>query len=293
MSAQSALIWAYFAAVLPAWVLVEVVEARPGRRAQWWPPVLWCVRVLALAGVAWATWGVTIGARGFWGDVREQWTEHYPQLLRGYRMTIILTVVSFVLAMLLGGILALLRTSDFRTLRVVASAYVEWFRNTPLLVQLFFLFFALPKLELPVFGRPGWFLLSPFTAGLIGLTMYTAAYTAEALRSGLLSIDKGQTEAARSVGLTYLQTRIYVVAPQALRVAVPLLTSIFSALFRNSALVSAIGVKELLQSADNIQQDNFQTFELFALAGVLYLSLTLPLAYASNRLERRVARTVH
>ncbi len=121
--------------------------------------------------------------------------------------------------------------------------------------------------------------------------MYTAAYTAEALRSGLISIDKGQTEAARSIGLNYIQTRLYVVAPQALRVAVPLLTSIFSALFRNSALVSAIGVTELLQTADNIQQDNFQTFQLFTLAGVLYLSLTLPLAYASNRLEHRVART--
>jgi putative glutamine transport system permease protein len=193
--------------------------------------------------------------------------------------------------MLLGAVLALSRTSDFRALRFVSGAYVEWFRNTPLLVQLFFLFFALPKLELPVFGRPDWFLLSSFKAALIGLTMYTAAYTAEALRSGLLSIDKGPTEAARSVGLNYIQTRVYVVTPQALRVSVPLLTSIFSALFRNSALVSAIGVRELLQTADNIQQNNFQTFELFAVAGVLYLSLTLPLAYASNRLERRVARS--
>ena len=284
------LIWAYFLLVLPAWVVVEVIQTRPGYRAAWWPAALWLVRGLALAGVAWAAYGITIGARSFWGDVGEQWSEHYPELLRGYRMTVILTLLSFVMAMLLGAVLALLRTSDFRVLRFVSGAYVEWFRNTPLLVQLFFLFFALPKLELPVFGRPEWFLLSSFQAGLIGLTMYTAAYTAEALRSGLISIDKGQTEAARSVGLNYLQTRIYVVAPQALRVAVPLLTSIFSALFRNSALVSAIGVRELLQTADNIQQDNFQTFELFALAGVMYLSLTLPLAYASNRLERRVAR---
>ena len=231
-----------------------------------------------------------MGARSFWEDVWEQLREHYPELLRGYRMTIVLTLISFALAMVLGGALALLRTSDFRALRFSSGAYIEWFRNTPLLVQLFFLFFALPKLELPGVGRPEWFLLSSFQAGLIGLTMYTAAYTAEALRSGLLAIDKGQTEAARSVGLNYLQTRLHVVAPQALRVAVPLLTSIFSALFRNSALVSAIGVTELLQTADNIQQDNFQTFELFALAGVLYLSLTIPLAIASNRLERRVAR---
>ena len=240
---------------------------------------------------AWAAFGATYGARSFWDDVWVQLKDNYPALLRGYRMTIILTILSFALAMALGGVLALLRTAEWHVLRVFSGAYIEWFRNTPLLVQLFFLFFALPKLTLPIYGRPDWFLLSPFKAGLIGLTMYTAAYTAEALRSGLLAVDKGQTEAARSLGLNYVQARVYVVAPQALRISVPLLTSIFSALFRNSALVSAIGVKELLQTADNIQQNNFQTFELFALAGVLYLSLTLPLAYASNRLERRVARS--
>lgn len=290
MGLQALFIWGYLLLALPLWVALEVVEARSGKRKEWWPIAIWGVRAVALAGVAWAVWSVTYGGRDFWHDIWEQLKLHYPELLRGYRMTIILTLLSFIFAMIIGGVLALLRTADFRALRFIGTAYVEWFRNTPLLVQLFFLFFALPKLELPVFGRPDWFLLSPFRAGLIGLTMYTAAYTAEALRSGLLSIDKGQTEAARSIGLNYIQTRFYVVAPQALRVAVPLLTSIFSALFRNSALVSAIGVTELLQTADNIQQDNFQTFELFTLAGVLYLSLTLPLAYASNRLERRVAR---
>ena len=114
------------------------------------------------------------------------------------------------LAMLLGVIVALLRTSDFRPLRLVSGAYVEFFRNTPLLVQLYFLFFALPKLPtltLPIFGHVSW-LLSPMQAAIIGLTLYTGAYTTEALRSGLLSIDKGQTEAARALGLTYMQTRL-------------------------------------------------------------------------------------
>ena len=170
---------------------------------------------------------------------------------------------------------------------------MEAFRNTPLLVQLFFWFFALPKLphfSLPLYGEVTW-LLSPFQASIVGLTLYTGAYTTEAFRSGLGSIDKGQSEAARSLGLTYLQTRIYVVAPQAIRIAVPLLTSIFSALFRNTALCAAIGMTDLLQAADNIQQQNFRTFELLTVAGVLYLSLTLPLAWASARLEQRVERT--
>lgn len=228
----------------------------------------------------------------FLSDVWLQIREHYPELLRGYRTTILLAVASMALALLLGAIVSLLRTSDSKALRFISGAYVEFFRNTPLLVQLYFWFFALPRLprfDLPLYGRVDW-LLSPIEAGLLGLTLYTAAYTTEALRSGLLSIDRGQTEAARALGMSYLQTRFYVVAPQAFRVAVPLLTSVFSALFRNTAIVSVVGVNELLLTADRIQQQNFQTVELFAVAGVLYLSLTLPLAYASANLERRVAR---
>lgn len=196
------------------------------------------------------------------------------------------------LAMLVGGVVALARTSEWKGLRFASGIYVEYFRNTPLLVQLYFWFFALPKLprfELPLYGEVTW-LLSPMEAAILGLTLYTGAYTSEALRSGLLSIDRGQTEASRALGLTYMQTRLHVVAPQAFRVAVPLLTSILSALFRNSALASAIGVTELLAAADRIQQQNFQTFELFLTAGVLYLCLTLPLAFASSRLERHYRR---
>jgi His/Glu/Gln/Arg/opine family amino acid ABC transporter permease subunit len=196
------------------------------------------------------------------------------------------------LALVVGLGMSLLRTSDSLPLRFISGTYVEYFRNTPLLVQLLFWFFALPKLpsvDLPLYGEVNW-LLSPIQAAILGLTLYTGAYTTEALRSGLLAIDRGQTEAARALGMTHMQTRIYVVAPQAFRVAIPLLTSILSALFRNSALVSLIGVTELLGAADRIQQDNFRTFELYTVAGVMYLSLTLPLAWASSRLERHVAR---
>ena len=207
-------------------------------------------------------------------------------------MTIILTILAMTLSLALGFLMSLARTSESKPLRFLSGAYVEFFRNTPLLVQLYFWFFALPKLprfDLPLYGEVTW-LLTPFQAAIVGLTLSTGAYTTEALRSGLMAIDKGQTEAARSLGLSYMQTRLFVVTPQAFRVASPLLTSIFSALFRNTALVSAIGVTELLAAADGIQQQNFQTFELFTVAGIMYLSLTLPLAWASNRLETSVAR---
>lgn len=291
MSLVAFLALLYFVVVLPAWIAAEVWVARPGLPDRRKTVALWVTRAFALAGVAWVLYAMTIGASQFWEDVWDQWRNYYPELLRGYRNTIILSVVSFALAMLLGAIVALTRTSDFLALRIVSGAYIEWFRNTPLLLQLFFWFFGLPRLELPGIGRPDWFLLSPWEASIIGLTLYTGAYTAEALRSGLLSIDKGQTEAARSIGLNYVQTRVYVVAPQALRVAVPLLTSIFSALFRNSALCSSIGLVELLRAALNVGEETFQQYEILALAGILYLSLTLPLAWASNRLERRIARS--
>ena len=217
---------------------------------------------------------------------------YLDMLLLGLRWTLVTALCAWVIALVLGSIVGVMRTLPSKTAGWISGAYVEFFRNTPLLVQLYFWFFALPKLphfDIPVYGEITW-LLTPLQAAILGLTLYTGAYTTEALRSGLLAIDKGQTEAARSLGLNYMQTRLYVVAPQAFRVAIPLLTSIFSALFRNTALVSAIGVTELLAAADNIQQQNFKTFELFAVAGVLYLSLTLPLAYASNRLETSVAR---
>src|SRR5205823_5046831 len=135
-------------------------------------------------------------------EVIHQIREHYPELLRGYRMTILLTVVGMSLSMLLGLVASLARTSESRVARLLSGAYVEFFRNTPLLVQLYFWFFGLPKLphfDLPLYGEVTW-LLTPFQAAVLGLTLYTGAYTTEALRSGLLAIDKGQTEAARSLG---------------------------------------------------------------------------------------------
>ena len=134
--------------------------------------------------------------------------DHYPELLRGYRTTILLTLVSMALATGLGTVVALMRVAEFRALRTISGVYVEAFRNTPLLVQLYIFFFALPKIpalntHLPLVGTIDW-LLSPIQAGIIGLTLYTGAYTAEALRSGLRAIDKGQYEASRAIGLSYL-----------------------------------------------------------------------------------------
>lgn len=289
MSLAGVLVLAYCFGVLPGWFASELWASRSGVRSPLRVATLWLSRGLAIAGVSWGALAFILGSAGLWSDVADLWRQYHSQLLRGYAVTIALTLVSFALSLAAGGVAALLRVSEYRALRVVSGAYIEWFRNTPLLIQLFFWFFGVPRLVLPVVGRPDWFLLSPWTASILGLTLYTGAYTAEAFRSGLIAVDRGQTEAARSLGLTYLQTRLFVVGPQALRVAVPLLTSIFSALFRNSALCSAIGLTELLRASLNVGEETFKTYEALALGGVLYLSLTVPLAWASTRLEHRVA----
>jgi len=207
--------------------------------------------------------------------------ESIPLLVKGAVYTVQVSVLAIVFGLVLGWMLGLVAVSGVRWLRAIAWGYVQFIRGTPLLVQIFLIYFGLPTLGINI---------PAYWSGVIALGLNSAGFQAEIVRAGIESIDRGQTEAARALGLTYMQTRLYVVAPQAFRVAIPLLTSIFSALFRNSALVSAIGVSELLLTADRIQQQNFLTFQLFTIAGIMYLSLTLPLAWASARLEQKVAQ---
>lgn len=157
---------------------------------------------------------------------------------------------------------------------------MEFFRNTPLLIQLYFYFFGLTKIGLR---------LSAFEAGVAALGIYTGAYVAEVFRAGVLSLDRGQTEAARALGLSKLQTLRFVVLPQAIRTVLPPLGNLGIALIKNSALVGAIALADLLYVADLIQSRTFRTFEVFTAIILFYLSLTLPLALLISRLEKRLA----
>src|SRR5215211_6305212 len=205
--------------------------------------------------------------------------ENLPLLLEGYRMTIVVSLLAMLLSLALGIVVAGMRTSPLAPLRWLATAYVEVFRNTPLLIQLYFYFFGLTRLGLR---------LSAFQAGVAALGIYTAAYVAEVVRSGVLSVDRGQRDAARALGLSYLQTQRYVILPQAIRTVLPPLGNLGIALVKNSALVSSIALADLLYVSDLIQSRTFRTFEVFTAVVVLYLSLTLPLALLVSRLERRL-----
>jgi putative glutamine transport system permease protein len=180
----------------------------------------------------------------------------------------------------------LLRTAPLRLTRILGAVYVEFFRNTPLLIQAFFYFFALPRLVM--FGwRPA---LSAFQVGAIALAVYTGAFAAEAIRAGITSIDRGQSEAARSLGLSYAETMRFIVLPQAFRIVLPPLGNLGIALVKNSSIMTAIALPEILNVSQTIEARTFRYQETFTAAVFAYLSLTLPLAWGVGRLERWAGR---
>lgn len=205
-------------------------------------------------------------------------------LISGFGVTIWLSVLSMALSLVAGTLIAVMRVSPFGLVSAFASGYTEFFRNIPLLIVLFFVLNGLPSMGIT---------LPFFWVGVAGLTVYTAAYVAEVVRAGLESISKGLVEASRSLGLNWLQTMRYVLLPFTFRIIIPPLGSLFSALVKNTSLASAVAVPELLYQAEVIEGRTFDP-DVYVIAGVMYLLLTLPLAALVNVAEQRFAlsRTV-
>jgi His/Glu/Gln/Arg/opine family amino acid ABC transporter permease subunit len=202
-----------------------------------------------------------------------------PLLLEGALLTVVISVISMALAVVIGMIAAVFSQVPHRTPQVIVRVYVESFRNTPLLIQLFILYFGLPQLGVS---------LSPFVCGLLALTLYTAAYNVEIFRAGLEAVPVGQQEAARATGLSALQESMYIIVPQALRISFPALGNNLISLVKNSALVSVIGMVELMFVANDISFRNFRTFEIYGTAAVLYVILVLGLTRLLNLIEGRL-----
>jgi putative glutamine transport system permease protein len=204
-----------------------------------------------------------------------------PLFWEGFRITVLIGVLALLLALVLGVIFAVLRSVPVRPLRAIGTAYVEFFRNTPLLIQTFFAYFGL--------GAAG-IRLPAFTAAFLALGVYTGAFVTEAIRAGILAVDRGQYEAARSLGLSYGQMMRYVVLPQAFATTVPPLGNLAIALTKNTSLASSIAVADLLYNANLVNSRSFATYEVFAFVGLCYLAITLPMSAALNRIERRLTR---
>ncbi len=204
-----------------------------------------------------------------------------PLLLDGFRVTLVLAAGGLTLALVAGVVVAVLRVSPLAPVRFVGTVYVEFLRNTPLLVHLFFWVFGLPFVGVT---------LPEFTAALLGLGFYTSSFVAEAVRAGILSINKGQIEASRSLGLSYLQTMRLVLLPQAIAITVPPLGNLAIALTKNTSVASAVLVADLMYQAEIVNARTFATYETFLVVGLMYLALTLPLSRMVGLIEARVTR---
>jgi putative glutamine transport system permease protein len=217
--------------------------------------------------------------------VAELWdvlSEHFSEFSYGFLGTVLIVVICFVIALAVGTLVAALRVAPVKPLNWIGGVYVETFRNTPLLVLLFISFPGLRRAGVPV---------NAWVAGTASLGLYTAAYFAEALRSGVFAVGRGQIEASLSLGLDYPRTLRYVVLPQAFRTVIPHLGSLTIAMIKNSAIIGAslLALGDLLHEARVINSRTFATHEVFFWAAVGYLILTGLATLAVRRLETRYA----
>lgn len=198
----------------------------------------------------------------------------------GTRVTVELTVVAGIIGVLLGVLAALGKVSRVPPLRWLASFYIWVMRGTPLLVQVLFVYFALPEVH-PLFR------MSEFTAACVALALNVGAYNAEAIRSGLLAVPKGQIEAARSLGLNRWYTFVDVTFPQAFKIALPPLVNNIVALLKDSSLAFTIGVVELTNAGSQVKSTSFQAVPVFIATAIIYLVLTTVMTQISDAVERR------
>ena len=203
-------------------------------------------------------------------------------LLQGLKMTVILTVVSIFFALILGIVFGLFRVSRSIWLRAIGTTFVDIFRGTPLLVQAFFIYFGIPS----TLG----FQMSALTAGIITLSLNAGAYMTEIVRGGIQSVDKGQMEASRSLGIGYLPTMRKVILPQAIRTMVPSYINQFVITLKDTSILSVIGIAELTQTGRIIIAGNYQAFKMWLIIGIIYFIVIMTLTKLSDRLEKRLVK---
>lgn len=209
----------------------------------------------------------------------ERFLNYLPALLKGSVLTLELTIVSVVFGMILGLFLALGRLSKSKVLDKISWTYIWLFRGTPLLMQIFFIYYALPLIYKPL-------TLAQMPAAFIALSLNSAAYLAEIIRASIQSIDKGQMEAAKALGMGYGQAMKRIVVPQSYRRLIPPVGNEFIALLKDSALVSVIGMTELMRTT-SVMANSSGNASIYIPAALLYLALTTLFTYVFDKLEKK------
>jgi His/Glu/Gln/Arg/opine family amino acid ABC transporter permease subunit len=204
---------------------------------------------------------------------------HFPYLLEGAAVTLELSVISMACGIVLGLLIALGRLSGIRPLNAVLYAYVEVWRDVPLIVQLLVIYFTLPQAGIKL---PG------FWAGVLGLTLNLAAYLSEVFRAAIISIDSGQRDAGLSIGMSRVKVYSRVILPQALRVAIPTVGGYFISLLKDSSLVSFIAVNELLRHGTIVISNTFKSMEVYFMVAIIYFLMSFVVARLVYRVERHL-----
>lgn len=201
-------------------------------------------------------------------------------LLEASWLTIYLSFISFILALIIGIIIGTARSFSIPwLLNKLFVIYIEIFRGTPLLIQLFFIYYGLPQVGIT---------FSSHEAAVLGLSLNFGAYLSEIVRSGMQAIDKGQHEAAKSLGMSMRVMLFYILYPQALRIILPPLTNAYAAILKDSSLVSVLSITELTRAGQLIYVRTYEPFEIYLTLGVFYFVMTYTIALASKCLERKM-----
>lgn len=207
--------------------------------------------------------------------------EIFPTLLEGVKITIVATLLGSAVAAVMGLVFAVARRSQTRLVSRSVSFFVEFIRGTPLLVQLYFLFYILPDLGIT---------LAPLTAGVIGLGLHYGSYTAEVYRAGIDNVSRGQWEAAKACNLNPMQTWTHVILPQAVPPMLPALANYLVAMFKETPLLSAVTVLELMNQARSVANFHYRYLEPMTLVGAFFLVISLISVVVLRALERRYGR---
>ncbi|GAA3698000.1 amino acid ABC transporter permease [Oceanisphaera sediminis] len=206
----------------------------------------------------------------------------FPILFGYLGTTMEMALLGFVFALIIAGGLAVIRTFELPVLNALAKLFISFFRGTPLLVQLFLLYYGLPQI-MPIFIG-----LDAFSAAVIGLTLHFAAYMAESIRAAILSVHKSQMEAAMSIGMTRTQAMKRIILPQAARIATPSLMNYFIDMIKSTSLAFTLGVAEIMASAQKEASSSFKFFEAFIAVALIYWAVVVFFTYLQTLLERRL-----
>ncbi len=211
--------------------------------------------------------------------------------LKGAHITLMITAASLVIGLLLGFIISNGKMSRRKPLRVITTIYIEMLRGTPLLVQVLILVYGIPNLITTITGGTVMFNWNNMLlAGIIACGINSSAYMAEVIRSGMQAVDKGQTEAARSLGMTHSMTMRNIIIPQAFKIILPALGNEFVTLIKETSILSIISIVEVTRKGQLWAASDYQTFPAYIGVAVVYLMMTIPLSRLVNYMERRMVQ---